>query len=183
MKSDPLRYDIRHRVVRIRYLYRKHIRVINPILNNFLKAAKALSLDRRHNLMRKLMSYVFSDSEWAASPDVHIHMASFLEWQALDEDNYSVMRKADLSYRKAIELAPSRADILDDYITFLSSFGKQGDAHILLAFVQEHLTKKTFRELSREISLEKNCNDPEANWLRYGFPGRKPEFRARASDS
>ena len=129
------------------------------------------------------MNYVVSDIEWAASPDAHIHMANFLEWQALDEDNYFAMRKADFSYRKAVELAPSRADVLDDYITFLSYFGKRSDAHNLLAFVQEHLTKKKFRELSREIRLEKNCNDSESNWLRSGFPRRKPEFRARASDS
>lgn len=157
--------------------------MIDPVLNNFLKTAKALSLDRRHKLVRKLMNYVFGDIEWTASPDAHIHMANFLEWQALDEDNYVAMRKAEFSYRKAIELAPSRADILGDYITFLSSFGNRGDALSLLAFVKEHLTKKKFRELSREISLDKNCNDSESNWLRSGFPGRKPEFRARASDA
>lgn len=157
--------------------------MIDPVLNNFLKVAKALSLDRHHKLTRQLMDYVLCNPEWAQSPDAHIHLANFLEWQALDEDNYFVMLKADLSYRKAIELAPTRADILNDYIMFLINFGKQGDALKFLVFVQEHISKKMVREFRREIRSAQNATDSQSDWLRVGFPGRNPDFRAAASNS
>ena len=130
----------------------------DPAMINFLEAARSLSLDRRHKLMRQLMNYVLA--EWPESPDAHVHMGNFLEWQALDEDNYRVMRKADVSYLKAIELAPDRIDVLYDYITFLIYFGNIDDAEKCLIFIKDRPSKKMVKEISLDIQEVKTRVDP-----------------------
>jgi len=132
----------------------------DPAMINFLEAARSLSLDRRHKLMRQLMNYVLA--EWPESPDAHVHMGNFLEWQALDEDNYRVMRKADVSYLKAIELAPDRIDVLYDYITFLTYFGNIDDAEKYLIFIKDRPSKKMVKEISLDIQEVKTRVDPAA---------------------
>lgn len=146
--------------------------MIDVDLINLLKTVDLLSLCRQHRLALQIMKFVISDEHWALLADVHWHMATSLELKALYENSAMGMRKAGMSYCNAIELAPTRQDILDDYIEYLVAYGKHGDAQLLFNFVKEHLSKRRITKLAKSIRLENECDhsDPnaESNWLRMG---------------